>query len=194
MPQGVLAVLGLVTGLGVLNHDLVRLVGQRVDELIVQTHTGLHFVDVLSSGSGTAERVPTDAGRIDLDFDRVVDERYHEHGCERGHTLALGVVRAHAHETVYAVLRLEITVRHVAFDIEGHGLDARFIAFLQVLDGHFIVMLLAIPHVHTHQLLGPVLCFRSAGTRHDLEHGRHLVFLMRQHVLHLQILHLAQRV
>ena len=38
VPQCILAVLGLVARLGVLNHNLVGLSGERVGELIVQAH------------------------------------------------------------------------------------------------------------------------------------------------------------
>ena len=193
MPQGILAVLWLVTRLGILDHDLVGLTGERVDELIMQTYAGLDLVDVLTAGAGTTEGIPTDTGRVHLHFDRIVDERHHEHGCKTRHTFALRVVRADTHETVYAVLALQIAVRHVAFDIERHGFDARFVTFLQVLDRHFIIVLLAVPHVHTHQLLRPVLGLRATGTGHDLQHRRHLVLFVRKHVLHLQVLYLFQR-
>ena len=192
VPQGVLSVLRLVACLGVLNDNLVRLPCQRVDELVMQPHAGFHFVHVLTSGTGAAERIPADARRIHFHLDRVVNQRYYEHGCERSHSFALCVVRTHADQTVYAVLALEIAVSHVAFDIECHGLDTRFVAFLQVLDRHFVVMFLAVPLVHAHQLLRPVLRFRAACSGHDLQHRRHLVFLVTQHVLHLQVFHLLQ--
>ena len=51
VPQSILSILRLVACLGILDDDLVRLVSQGVDELIVQPHTGLHFVDVLSAGT-----------------------------------------------------------------------------------------------------------------------------------------------
>ena len=94
---------------------------------------------------------------------------------------------------MHTVLALQITVRHVAFDIERHGLDTRLVAFLQVLDGHRITVFLAVTLVHTHQLFRPVLSLRTTGTTHDLQHRRHLVFLVTQHVLHLQVLDLSQR-
>ena len=158
----------------------------------MQTHTGLHLVHVLSTGTRTAEGIPTDTCRVDLHLNRIVDQRHHKHGCKRGHAFSLRVVRTHTHQTVHTVLGLQVSVGHITFDIECHGLDTRFVTFLQVLDRHLIIVLLAVPHVHTHQLLGPVLRLGTTCTGHDLEHRRHLVFLMRKHVLHLQILHLVQ--
>ena len=159
----------------------------------MQTHTGFHFVHVLSSGAGAAERIPTDAGWVHFHFNRIVNQRHYEYGSKRGHTLALCVIRTHTHQTMHTVLGFQITVCHIAFDIESHGLDARFIAFLQVLDRHFVIMFLAIALVHTHELFCPVLRFGTTCAGNDLQHGGHLVFLMRKHVLHLQIFHLVQR-
>ncbi len=95
---------------------------------------------------------------------------------------------------MHAVLALEVAVRHVALDIERHGLDTCLIAFLQVGDRHFIVVLLAVPLIHTHQLLRPVLSLCTACPRDDLQHRRHLVLFVRKHILHLQILDLCQSV
>ena len=57
--QSVFAVLRLVARFGVLDDYLVGLIGQRVNEFVVQAHTRFHFVDVLSSSAGAAEGVPT---------------------------------------------------------------------------------------------------------------------------------------
>ena len=160
----------------------------------MESHAGLDFVDVLSSGTGTAESVPTDTGGVDFHFDGIVDERYHEDRRERCHSFALRVVGADANQTVYTVLGLEITVRHLAFYVERHGLDTGLVPFLQVFDGDLVVMFLAVTHIHTHQLLGPVLGFCATCAGNDLQHGRHLIFLMRQHILHLQVFHLREGV
>ena len=193
MPQRILAVLRLVTRLCILNDYLVGLTRERVDEFIMQPHTGLHFVDVLSSCTGAAERIPTDTGRVNLHLDRIIDQRYHKHTRKTRHSLALRVIRTDPYQTMYTVFALQITVRHIALDIECHGLDARFVTFLQVLNRHLVVMLFAVPHIHTHELFCPVLRFGTTGTGHDLKHRRHLIFFMRKHVLHLQVFHLVQR-
>ena len=130
MTQGILAVLGLVTRLGVLNHYLVWLVGEWVDEFIVQTHAGLHFVHILSSGTRRAEGIPTDGRWVHMDVDSVVNQGNDEYTGKTGHAFTLCVVWAHAHKAVYAVLALEVTVRHIAFYVKGDGLDACFIALL----------------------------------------------------------------
>ena len=89
--QSVLAVFRLVARLGVLDHYLVGLTGKRVDELIVQPYAGLDLVDILTACAGRTEGVPTDAGRVDLHLDGIVDERHNEHARETRHALALRV-------------------------------------------------------------------------------------------------------
>ena len=160
----------------------------------MQPHTGLHFVDVLSACTRASESVPTYSRRVDLHLDGVINQWHDKHARKTRHALSLRIIRTHAHQTVHAVLALEITVRHVAFDIERHGLDSCLIAFLQVGDSHFIIVLLAVPLVHTHQLFCPVLSLGTACPRDDLQHRRHLVLFVTQHILHLQVLNLRKSV
>ena len=91
---------------------------------------------------------------------------------------------------MYAVLRLEVAVCHIAFDIESHGLNTRLVSLLEVGDADFVVMFLAIALVEAHELFRPVLCLCTTSAGYDLEHGRHLVFLVGEHILHLEVLYL----
>ena len=79
-----------------------------------------------------------------MNINGIVNEWHYEDGCKGCHALALRVIWAHADQAMDTVLRLEIAVCHVAFDIEGDGLDTRFVALLEVGDGDFVVMLLAV--------------------------------------------------
>ncbi len=87
------------------------------------------------------------------------------------------------------VLALEIAVGEVALHVEGDSLDTRLVALLQVGDGHFVVVFLAVTLVHAHELFRPVLRLGASRARHNLEHGGHGVFLMGEHIAHLEILH-----
>ena len=54
----VVTVLELLTALSVLDEDFFLLTGIGIDILITQTHTRLHLVDVLSTGTTASEEVP----------------------------------------------------------------------------------------------------------------------------------------
>ena len=77
--QGVLAVLGLVAGLGVFNQDLLFLAGIGVGVLVAQTHTRFHLVDVLAAGTTGAESVPRHQRRLNLHLDSVVNQGGDKH-------------------------------------------------------------------------------------------------------------------
>ena len=186
--QCVFLVLWLVACLGVLDHDLILLVGQHVVELIVQTHTRLDLVHVLSTRTAGAESVPREVRRIDVDLDGVVHQRNDEHGGERGHTLSLRIERGDAHQAVHTVFALQVTVGEVSLHLDGDGLDARLVSFEQVGDLRLVSFRFAPAEVHSHEHIAPVLRFRSSGTRHDLQDSAHLILLLAEHVLQLQFL------
>ena len=84
-------------------------------------------------------------------------------------------------DTVFA---LQIAVGVLAtFYLHGDGLDACLITILQVSNRHFIVVSFRPTLVHTHEHLCPVLCLGASGSRIDLEHGIHGIFLLAKHVL-----------
>ena len=66
-------------------------------------HRGVGLVDVLTARARCAVRVDAQVGRVDLDFDRIVDFRVHEHRRERRVAAARRVERRLAHEAVDAV-------------------------------------------------------------------------------------------
>ena len=57
--HGIVSVFELLSTLGVLDKDFLLLTSIRVNILISQAHTGLHLVDVLTTGTATSEEVPT---------------------------------------------------------------------------------------------------------------------------------------
>ena len=128
--QSVLSILRLVARLGIFDNYLVGLVGERVDKFVVQTHSGFHFVDILTTCTRGTECIPRDTGRIHINLYAVINQRNYKNGSKRGHAFTLGVVRADTHQTMYSVFAFQIPVSHIAFYIEGYCFDASLVAFL----------------------------------------------------------------
>ena len=158
----------------------------RVFVPVAQAYTRFYLIHILPAGAARTERIPRDAGRINLHFDRIVDERSHKDGSKRSHPFALCIVGRYAHEPVHPVFAFQIAVGVIALDGHRHGLDAGLIAILQVADGNLVVVRLAPAHIHTHQHRRPVLTLGTARTRVDLEHAAHLVGFFAKHVAELK--------
>ena len=90
---------------------------------------------------------------------------------------------------MHTILTLQVTIGEGAFQLHGHCLDARLIAILQGRDAEVIAVRLGPAHIHTHQHRRPVLCLGATSTRIDLEHAVHIVGLLAEHVLQLQLLY-----
>ena len=58
------------------------------------TDGGVGLLNVLTAGAGGAERVNAQIGRIDFDFERIVDFGNDEHRSKRSMTACVGVERA----------------------------------------------------------------------------------------------------
>ena len=188
LTHGILTVLGLVARLGVLNQNLLLLTGIGILVLITQTHTRFYLVDVLSTGTTASECIPRDSGHIHLHLNRIVHQRSDKDRSKRGHSLALSIVGRNTHQTMHAILTLQIAVGIIAFDVDRDGLDTSLIALLQVGNRDLVVVVLGPTHIHTHQHGGPVLTLRTTGTGIDLQDTTHRIGLLTQHVAELQVL------
>ncbi len=87
---------------------------------------------------------------------------------------------------MHAVLAFEIAVGKVAFDVDGDGFDAGFLAVEKVGDGGLVAVLFGPAQVHAHEHGCPVLAFGAAGSGVDFQHHSELVFLAPEHVAQLQ--------
>ena len=192
MAQGVLAVLGLVAGLGVFNENLLFLAGVGVGVLVAQTHARFHLVYVLTACTAASEGVPRHQCRFHFHLDCVVDQRCHKHRCERGHALALGIVGRHAHQAVHAVLAFEIAVGEITLDIDGARFYAGLVPLENVGNRGFVAMFLAVAQIHAHEHRGPVLALGAACAGVDFEHHAHVVLLATEHVAQLERLGLFE--
>ena len=173
--------------LGVFNHYLIHLSGNRILEGIVATHTGLHFVYILTACSGRSEGIPTQVGRVNLNFNRVVDEWNYKYGGKGCHTFALCVERRHSHKAMYSVFGLQIAVSKIALYLYCYRFDAGFITFKHVCNLGFIALFLAPAQVHTHKHLCPILRFGTSGAGYYLQHCPEFVFLLAKHIPHLKV-------
>ena len=90
---------------------------------------------------------------------------------------------------MHSVLAFEESVGIFAA-LDGHRdtLDAHFLARLHIGYRHLISLSLSPPCVHTHEHLGPILCFGTAGARVYLHHRVHGVLLLAQHILQFEVL------
>ena len=191
--QRLFLILRLVACLGILNEDFLFLSRIGIGVPIAQTYTRLHLVHILTASTAGTEGVPREFGGIHIDLDGIVNQWCDKHGGERSHALALRIERRDTHQTVYAVLALQIAVGILtALNLHGNALDTGLIAFLQVRDGHLVTMSLRPSHVHTHEHRCPVLTLCTSGTRVDLQHTVHRVFLLTEHVLQFQVLNELQ--
>ena len=193
LTHSILLILGLVARLGILDKNL--LLGTRVGVfiLIAQTHSRLHLIHILSAGAAASESIPRDARRLNNNLDAIIDKRGNKHRAERGHTLTLRVVGAHAHQTMHAILALKIAVCVGSLKLKGNSLYARILGLLKVGNSHLIAVGLGPAHIHTHKHTRPILRLGTARARVNLQHAVHLIGLLTQHILQLQLLDGSKR-
>src|SRR5690606_38053460 len=104
--------------------------------------------NVLTTSARGAVGVDAQVRRVDLDFDVVIDFRRHEHGSERGVTTIAGVIRALAHQPVYADFSAQPAVSVRALDVNGGTLDTGNLARGQLHDGRFETILVGPAQIH----------------------------------------------
>ena len=136
-----------------------------------QPHGGGGLVDVLTACAGGTARLHFNVLRTDLDLAVVLQLRHDLQRGEAGLPPCVGVKGADAHQTVYAVLTLEIAVGVLTFDEDGGGLDARLVTGLVVHQLIGIAVPLCPAGVHPVQHLRPVLRLGAAGTGVERQNG-----------------------
>ena len=107
----------------------------------------------------------------DLDLAVVVHLGHDLEGGEAGLTAGVGIEGADAHQTMNAVLALEVAVGILALNGDGGGLDACFFACFVVQHLIGVAMTLGPAGVHTIEHLRPVLCLRAACTCVEGQNG-----------------------
>ena len=126
------------------------------------------LVDVLSARAARTKSIPFYIRRIDFNLNGIVHHRVHRDGGKGGHPLALGIVRADAHQAVDPVFTFEQAVGEVAFDFQGNGFYPCHITILAVQFRIFKPTFLGPHQVHAVEHLGPVAGFGAASAGIDL--------------------------
>ena len=152
-------------------------------------HRGVGLVDVLTARARCAVRVDAQVGRVDLDFDRIVDFRVHEHRRERRVAAARRVERRLAHEAVDARFGAQEAVRVFARDLDRRVLDAGDVAV--GLFEHFGLEALAfaVAQVLAQQHRCPVARLGAAGASLDVDEAVVRVGRVREHPAELDVAH-----
>src|SRR5690606_8114105 len=152
------------------------------------THRRVGGVDVLTTGARGAVGVDAQVGRVDLDFDLVVDLGGHEHRRERGVATGAGIERALAHQTVHADLGAQPAEGILALDMHGGALDAGDFTFGQLDDLGTEAALVGPAQVHAQKDVGPVLGFGATGAGLDVQVAVVGVHLAAEHAAEFQLL------
>src|SRR5690606_5974334 len=97
------------------HHGVGRYVGD--------TYRRVGGVYVLTTRTGGAVGVDAQVGRVDLDFDVVVDFRRDEHRGKRGVPTVARVIGALAHQAMHAAFGAQPAKGVFALDIQGRALD-----------------------------------------------------------------------
>ena len=150
-PHGILAVPHLGATLGILYHDLLLFTGVRILVKVVEAYAGLHLVHILATRTGGTESIPTQVGRIDLNFDGVIYQGYHEDRSKGGHSFALCIVWGDTHQAMYPVLAFQKTVCQLSLHLKGGGFDAGVVAILPVGDSGPVVLVLTPALIHPEE-------------------------------------------
>ena len=154
------------------------------------THTGLDLVHILSSGSARTICIPLKVSGIDLDLDRIIDQRIHEDRRECRLAFSLSIERRNTYKTMHSAFCLEITESIVAFHLHSHRLDAGILTFKFVGNRNLIAVTLSPTHIHTHEHRRPVVGLRSASSGIDREHSSEIISLLAKHIAKLESLKL----
>src|SRR5690606_26958342 len=128
-------------------------------------------IDVLSAGSTRAVRVDFQVFRTDIQLNFVIELLHDLTRYKRGMASAGRIERRNPDKTVYAFFRYKLAVCIVYLDAKRDRLDPLLFTG-QVIDRlHLEAAHLAPTGIHAEQHRGPVLGFRAARGRVQLEDG-----------------------
>ena len=165
-----------------LHHNPCRLVGN--------THGGVGFVNVLTAGTGCTVGIDAQVGRVDFDFDGIVDFRVHKHGRERRMAFVVRVKRRVAHQAVNAGFGAQQAVGVFAFHADGGAVDARDFAVVFFKDFDFEAFALGVAAVHAEQHARPVFGFGTARACGDVDKAVVRVGRLVEHSFKFEVGHL----
>ncbi len=160
---------------------VVLTLGHGVGRQVGNTYRRFRPVNVLTTRSRGAVYVDTQVGRVNLDFDVVVDFWRDKYGRERGMTTVAGVERALTHQTMYTGFGTQPAIGVFALNVNGGTFDARDFTFRDFHQLAFEAMSFDPAQVHTQQHVGPVLSFGTTGAGLNFHVGVVFVHFAREH-------------
>ena len=148
-----------------LHHDAGGQVGD--------ANCGIRLIDVLATGSACAIGVDTQVGRVDFDFDGVVDLRVDEDAGERRMAPVGRVEGALAHQAMHAAFGTQPAEGILAGYLDGGGLDAGNFTFGFFQHFDLEILVFAITQVLAQQHGGPILGLCAPGPGLDIHEAVH---------------------
>ena len=154
-------------------------------------HRGVGLVDVLAARARGTKGIDAQIGRVDLDVDRLVDLGIHEDAGKRRMPPRVGIERALADQAVHAGLRAQVAVRVITRHLDAGALDAGDFAFGLLENLGPVALALAIAQVHPQQHCRPVLGFRAAAARLNVDEARVRIHRVVEHPTEFHVAHRA---
>ena len=151
------------------------------------THRRFCTVNVLTARTRGTVNVNTQIRRVDIDIDIIVNFRVDKRRTERRMATAAGVERTLTNQTVYASFSTQPTVSIFSSDSDGHGFNTRHFTFRLFNNFGLKAARFSPTQIHTHQHAGPILRFRTAGTRLDIEIAICAVIFTGEHTTEFQL-------
>ena len=177
--HGLVFVLVLGTVVLALGHDPGRDVGN--------THRRFGTVNVLTARAGRAINVNAQIRRVDFDINIIINFRINKRGAERRVATTAGVKRAFTHQAVNAGFCTQPAVSVIAGDFDSHGFNTRHFTFRLFDDFSFETTRFCPAQIHTLKHARPVLCFRTARPRLNIEVAVGAVIFAREHTAELKL-------
>ena len=162
-----------------LGHDPGRDVGN--------THRRFGTVNVLTARAGRAINVNAQIRRVDFDINIIINFRINKRGAERRVATTAGVKRALTHQAVNASFCTQPAVSVIAGDFDRHGFNTRHFTFRLFDDFSFETTRFCPAQIHTLKHARPVLCFRTARPRLNIEVAVGAVIFAREHTAELKL-------
>ena len=150
-------------------------------------HGRFGFLHVLAAGTRSAENVHAKVGRIDRDFDRIVNFRINVHRGKGRVPARIGVKGALAHQTVNARFGAKRAIGPFALNVNRAALDAGNVAlgFFREFRGETGAF--GIAQVHPLEHARPILRFGTAGTGLDFDVAVGAVLRLIEHALEFEL-------
>ena len=124
---------------------------------------------MLSTGTAASIGIDTQILLINLHIQVFLNIWHHIQGYEGCLTFTLGIEGTDTYQSVYPLLRLQITIGIDTVYLKGNRLDSRFISIQEIQYFHGKPLALRPSVVHTVKHTAPVTALGTAGSRIQLQ-------------------------